>query len=254
MSVANTLRQKSMSRFFIPAKSIKGKIALISGQEAHHILDVMRLKDGDSITAFDGQGLLYQGRIIDTSHKQVKLQIESILKDKRKLKAKIALVQALPKKHKMDYIIEKATELGVDSIIPVETTRTIIKLDAQKKLRRHERWQRIAKEASKQCARLTIPEIKEICSWPDALASLSNFNLKLLFCLTKETRPIKKVLAGCKKAKNIALCIGPEGDFTQKEIKAGYQAGCVGASLGTNVLKVDTAALSALSMITYELN
>lgn len=243
-----------MSSFFIPPKAIKGKIAVISGSEAHHILDVMRLKVDDTITAFDGSGKLYQGSIIAIDFKQVKLQIDNVISVKGSLKVQLALACALPKKHKMDYIVEKATELGIDVIIPVESARTIVRLDHEKKIKRKVRWQKIAKETAKQCARSTVPDIKPVSSFAQALRILSNFDLKLVFCLTSKTRPIKKILKTHKKPKRIAICIGPEGDFTPDEIANAHSAGCVLSSLGSNVLKVDTAAISALAMINYELS
>lgn len=267
-----------MSSFFISPNSIKGKIALICGAEAHHILDVMRLKENDPIAAFDGSGKLYYGKIVaityrqtnlltadnynkqanllkeDSYNKQVSLQIERIVKVRPGARVQMALVCALPKKHKMDYIVEKATELGVKMIIPAETARTIVRLSSDKKLKRLERWQRIATEAAKQCSRTTVPEIKPICSWHEALADLGGFDLKLLFCLSNKALPIKKILSMHKKAKHIAVCIGPEGDFVQEEIVAASEAGCLISSLGKNVLKVDTAAVSALAMVNYELS
>ena len=184
-----------MSKFFVPPECIKNNVALIGGAEAHHILNVMRLKRGDKICAFDGRGKLYQGRILDTENKTVKLKIESVAKDLSPSNLEITLVQALPKKNKMDYIIEKCTELGVHSIIPTQTSRTVVKLNKDKAALRLMRWQKIAREAAKQCGRTTIPRVKDLTSWPDALSALNNFDLKLLFHLGKKTKKLKDVLS-----------------------------------------------------------
>ncbi len=253
-----------MSRFFIPPESIKGNIAVISGREAHHILNVMRLTREERITAFDGSGRLYQGKILDTSNKKVKVQIERVLEDKHPSGIEVALVQALPKKNKMDYIVEKVVELGVDTIIPVRTHRTIVRLDPPRKLARSRRWRRIALEAAKQCGRTKPPEVKDVASWPDVLSFLSGFDLKLLFCLDKKRQLLKDILRTPlekdfltgqvqNEPKRVALCVGPEGDFTQDEIRQARDAGCICVSLGANVLKSDTAAVSALAMVNYEL-
>ena len=123
---------KKMSRFFIPQDCIKANTALVTGKEAHHILNVMRLKKGDSVQFFDGTGKLYQGKIFDTQTRELKLEIESVHQDSPLSNLEITLVQALPKKNKMDYIVEKSTELGIDVIVPLQTSRTIVKLDKTK--------------------------------------------------------------------------------------------------------------------------
>jgi len=242
-----------MSRFYIPPECIKGSSALITGEEAHHILDVMRLKKGDKICAFDGRGELYQGKILDTANKKVKVKIESAAEDLPVSNSQITLVQALPKKNKMDYIIEKCTELGVDTIIPTQTTRTIVKLNRDKQGLRLERWQRIAREAAKQCGRTTIPKVRDLASWTDAISNLGNFDLKLLFCLSENSQRLKDVLRREKKVRKVSLFIGPEGGFTPDEIRQSEQAGWLAVSLGNSVLKSDTAALTALAMVNYEL-
>lgn len=243
-----------MSRFYLPPEYIKGNIAVIVGEEAHHILDVMRLKKADRIQAFDGKGALYQGRILDTAYKKVKLKIERVQQDLQVPNLEITLVQALPKKNKMDYIIEKCTELGVDSIIPIQTGRTIVKLYRTKEAIRKRRWLKIAQEAAKQSGRTTIPQVKNLTPWPDVLSILGDFDLKLLLCLSEETRKIKDVLRPQNKPRRIILFIGPEGDFTPDEIRQACACGCLAVSLGANVLKSDTAAVTALAMINYELS
>lgn len=256
-----------MSKFFIPPASIQGDIAMIDGKEAHHILNVMRLKAGDRIEAFDGKGTLYQGHILDTVNKKVKLKIEAVCRAPLVSKLKVTLIQALPKKNKMDYIIQKCTELGIDSIIPIQTARTVVKLDKQKQIARRKRWERIAREAAKQCGRTVNPRIKELTSWKGVLSRLDNFDLKLLPCLSENTQKIKDVLRAPldpdimsgltgqakNKVEKIALFIGPEGGFTTEEIRQAEDAGCLAVSLGTNVLKSDTASVCALAMINYEL-
>jgi len=242
-----------MSKFFISPESIQGDLALISGLEAHHILDVMRLKKGDQIEAFDGEGAFYQGRIIDTTNKKVKIKIQAVRKALKTSRLKVTLIQALPKKNKMDYIIEKCTELGIDSIIPLQTTRTIVKLKKERQIMRQRRWERIARAAAKQCGRSVIPQIKRLSSWSAILSALDNFDLKLLPCLSQEAQKIKDVLRIQKRTKSIAIFIGPEGGFTPQELTQAKDAGCLAVSLGANVLKSDTAAVSALAMINYEL-
>ncbi len=242
-----------MSKFYISQECIKGDTAFIVGQEAHHILDVLRYKKGDKLQLFDGTGKLYQSKILDTQAKEVRLKIESVREESLGPNLKITLVQALPKKNKMDYIVEKATELGVDVIIPIQTARTIVKLDKQRQNLRKKRWQRIAQEASKQCGRETIPQVKGLTAWKDVLSILNDYDLKLLACLGEKRQKIKDVLQAQSNARNVIFLIGPEGDFDPEEVRQARDAGCIALSLGKIVLKSDTAAISALAMINYEL-
>jgi len=253
-----------MSRFFVPPECIKGNTALIEGEEAHHILDVMRLKGGDRVQFFDGRGRLYQGKIFATGTRKLKLKIECVYKDLLLSNLEITLIQALPKKNKMDYIVEKSTELGVDIICPVQTARTIVKLDKARQLSRKNRWQRLTREAAKQCGRRRIPQVKDIAPWSEVLFSLNTFDWKLIACLSGKTlnlrdvlraplEPRRRVSLGRGKSRRIAFLIGPEGDFTPDEVRQAEDAGCIAVSLGTNVLKSDTAAIATLAMINYEL-
>lgn len=242
-----------MSKFFVPPECIKGNQALIVGPEAHHILDVMRLKKGDRIQAFDGAGKLYRGKILDTQARKVKLQIESVRKSPPVANLRITLVQAVPKKNKMDYIVEKCTELGVDSIIPTQTSRTIVKLGRERQGSRKLRWERIAQEAAKQCGRSTIPQIKDLIPWKEILTILNDFDLKLLPCLSEKAQKLKDILRVQKRPRRIAIFIGPEGGFSPQEIRQACDSGCIAVSLSENVLKTDTAAVSALAAVTYEL-
>jgi len=196
-----------MSRFFISPEVIKGNFAFIVGDEAHHILDVIRLKKGDSVQAFDGKGRLYQGKILDTANKRIKLQIEPIAKDITGTEPEVTLVQALPKKNKMDYILEKCTELGVNSVIPVQTQRTIVRLNKERFHLRYLRWQRIAREAAKQCGRTTIPQIKNLVSWAEALSTLRGFDLKLIASLEAKAKKLKDVLPSRNRVKKIAITL-----------------------------------------------
>lgn len=243
-----------MSKFFIPPESITKDTAVITGQEAHHIIQVMRLKTGECISAFDGSGTSYQGRIKEITRRSVTITIESAQKNLQKATLPITLIQAVPKKGKMEGILEKCTELGIDNIIPVRTERTIVSLSAAKASLCRQRWQRIALAAAKQCGRTTTPQISGLTPWTDILEIVERFDLKLIFYLDAKTRRLKDILRKEKgKVKNIVFLIGPEGDFSPQEIEQAITKGCIPVSLGELVLKVDTAAIAALAMINYEL-
>ncbi len=240
-----------MSRFFVPKEAVRGNSISITGKEAHHILDVMRLKKLDKIVAFDGSGREYVGFINEIKRGALSVEIVETRTPSGPQTSKITLIQALPKKEKMDYIIEKSTELGVYSIIPVITERTIPKWDASKKTAHIERWRKIAKEASKQCGRVDVPSVDRILTFTESIKDAADYDLRLIAALTDETIRLKEALSGFRGGR-IALTIGPEGDFTSREIREARQAGYKPVNLGPRVLKSDTAGLAALAILNYE--
>jgi len=243
-----------LSRFYVSIdKFADGKIR-IEGKEAHHILDVLRLKRGDKAVLFGEDGKEYSGFIIETSAKAVIFSIDSVTDaQSRKNKTRITLAQALPKKNKMDLIVEKATELGVDTIIPVQTERSIVKLrDAG--TAKTGRWMRIAIEAAKQCGRADVSTIKEVMDFDASLKFVKDNDIALIGCLRPQTVSLKQILRQADSPNSVILFIGPEGDFSDNEVEKAVKTGCAPISLGGLVLKTDTAAISALSMVNYELN
>ena len=240
-----------MSRFYVRPGDVKGSEILVSKEEAHHIIDVMRMRAGDVIVAFDGTGKEYIGKILNTSSESLKIKIEKINSIKEKNKISITLAQSLPKRSKMDFIIEKATELGVDGIIPLSTERTIIRLAKEKQLAKTQHWQGIAVSASKQCGRVNVPKVRPLVLFGEILKEINKYDLAMMACLTEGAKPLNEIIS-VFKGKSILIMVGPEGDFTPKEIEAARSAGARLISLGRLVLRVDTAALYLLSVLNYE--
>jgi len=240
-----------MSRFFVPKEMVKGNRIVITGKEAHHILDVMRLRQSDKVTTFDGSGREYTGIVKETGRRSLVVEIVETREPRQRESVKITLIQALPKKEKMDYIVEKATELGVDRIVPVFTERTIPDWDDKKKHSQVERWRKIALEAAKQCGRADIPEISGIEDFNSVITRMAGEKLRLIAVLSEETVPIAGAIAG-PKPESIAIAIGPEGDFTEEETAAAKAAGFKPISLGPRVLRSDTAGLAAIAILNYE--
>ncbi len=240
-----------MSRFFVPPEAVKGDSIVVAGKEAHHMIDVMRLKASDSVVTFDGTGKEYVGVIKEVSRDSLAIKIIETKQSRAKDAYSITLVQALTKKEKMDYIVEKATELGAHSIVPVITERTIPDWDDAKKRSRADRWRKIAMEAAKQCGRPDIPEISAVSKFTETAKKFSDFDLKLIAILNDEAVPIKEAVKNFKSWK-IVIAIGPEGDFSPGEFKAARAAGFRPISLGPRVLKSDTAGLALLSILGYE--
>lgn len=240
-----------MSRFYVPPECVSGAKIIIRGDELHHARDVMRLAADDEITVFDGTGKEYHGIIRQVDKGQMVITIEKTLERKAE-GCRVTLVQALPKSDKMDLIVEKATELGVERIIPAVTERTVVRADTKGENVKVERWRKIALVAAKQCGRSTIPEVSGITGFEDSLKALNGQEIKIIPCLYDDTKALKDVLKG-RKAGSAAVFIGPEGDFTKREVEEAKAIGAITVSLGNEVLRSETAAICALSVLNYEL-
>jgi 16S rRNA (uracil1498-N3)-methyltransferase len=229
-----------MHRFFLP----DFQQLVLSAAEAHHATHVLRLKPGDTVNVFDGRGHEAQCRVGEAG-KLVLLQQSST----PPLPRRVTLAQAVPKKN-MDLIVEKATELGVTAIIPLLSERTIVQLDEN--ARKLERWRDIALESCKQCGNNWLPVIEPPRKVPAFLADTGPFDLKLIASLQPGAQPLQAIL-GETRPQSVLVLIGPEGDFTPAEISSAKNAGCWPLSLGPLVLRAETAAIYALSILHHEL-
>ena len=220
----------------------------ISGQDARHLAYSLRAKRGDKITAVDGSGNCAVIELIDFDKETIKAQRVGELQ-KVIVERKIILADCLPKQNRFETIIEKATELGVDKIQPLISERTIARPKDKS-----ERWKKIAKEAAEQCARNTIPEIGDVRKLDDWLKEIFPLNKKWLFLFCwegEQVTSVREVLSADGNS-NIIVLIGPEGGFSEREVGEIKSAGGISASLGSRILKTDTAAISVLAMINYE--
>lgn len=238
-----------MHRFFLSNL----QQAVLSAEEAHHALHVLRLKVGETLNVFDGRGREAQARIAEISKGVVRLAILQ-QSSSPALPCRITLAQAIPKKS-MDLIVQKATELGVASIIPLVSDRSVVKLDEDSK--RLDRWRDIALDSCKQCGNNWLPEIQPPKKAANFLSSPGKFDLKLIGSLQPDARPLKEILSGTpapgRSGTSVLLLIGPEGDFTPAELNLAKSAGCLPLSLGPLVLRAETAAIYALSILHHEL-
>ena len=237
-----------MNRFYILPEFISESSIMITGADVNHIKNVLRLKPEDELVCFDGKGMEYLCSITSIEKDMVKTRIISSKKADTEPAVKITLAQGLPKSSKMDYVIQKAVELGVHKIIPVSTERTIAK---GTKL---ERWNKIAKEASEQCGRAIIPEVSPVLNFNEFLRISTYFDLKLIPWENEKQISLKTILKEHPAANSIALLIGPEGGFSKQEVKEAIEKGFKPVSLGKRILRTETAAVSAVSNILYELD
>ncbi len=216
----------------------------------HHISTVLRLEAGDELVLCDGRGTDYTVAIEHADRSEVRTRIVSSKKREITL-PRITLGQGLPKSDKMDWIVQKATELGVASIIPLMTERTIVKVKDEEK--RLARWRTICREAAMQSNRPDIPEVGGIVPLRDFLFTLNpDPGTLLLFPWEEGTEPVKQVLRQHPSPEHIVVLIGPEGGFSRTEAGQARGKGFHLASLGQNILRTETAALATLALIGYE--
>jgi len=244
-----------MHRFYCPAQDISlATITLSDPNQIHHVRDVLRLETGSEIIIFDDRKNEYLAVIEKIQKRNITCQIKAQNRpggpEKR---LKISVACAIPKKAKIDDIVDKLTQLGADRIIPLETERVIVKIEGQKRNSRLERWKKITLNACRQSQRKELPIVESIKSMDELLENISSYDLKLIFTLQGSRKSLKEVLRQAK-FKNILLLIGPEGDFSPREFNSAVKKGCIPVCLGELVLRVDTACLAATSFIRLHAN
>ncbi len=239
-----------MHRFFTNAESIGDEVIAITGDDVKHISKVLRLRPGDEIIICDSCGCDYICAIEDISQTQVDARILSKSSNKCESPLHITVYQGLPKSDKMDYIVQKCVELGVVTIVPMATSRAVVKLRDDDKKRT--RWQKIAAEAAKQCGRGIIPIVGEVTSFGKVIDSLESDALNILPYENEDNRRLRQAIASYSGDK-VNIIIGPEGGFDPEEISAAEQKGIHIVTLGPRILRTETAPIAAVSAVMYEL-
>lgn len=231
---------------YIAQKVVGDSISITDRGQIHHLRDVLRLVPGDEVTVFDIENNEYQSVISSLDRKQLVLTVRS-RRPAPVGKLRVAIACAIPKKSRMDDIIDMLTQLGVDTIIPMETDRVVVKLGEDRETRL-ERWRRIARSAAEQSRRNSLPVISPVMSLAEVLALAKEYELKLVPNLAGACKPIREINLSPSPASALVL-IGPEGDFTPAEIEEAVKAGFIPVSLGDTVLRVETAAVGVAAYL-----
>ena len=244
-----------MYHFFVEPSQIQGKRIVITGGDVNHIKNVLRMKIGEEIAVSNGEdGKEYRCGIEAFSEDEVICGLRFIKEDGVELPSKIALFQGLPKADKMELIVQKAVELGVGEIIPVAAGRSIVKLDEKKAKAKVSRWQGIAEVAAKQSRRGVIPKISEVMSIKEAAAYADSMDVKLIpYELAEDMAKTKEIISGIRPGESVAVFIGPEGGFEEKEIAAAMERGFLPVTLGKRILRTETAGFTVLAWLMYHL-
>jgi 16S rRNA (uracil1498-N3)-methyltransferase len=237
-----------MPRVYIPPERIASTEIPLQNKEARYLLTVLRLTAGDAVTVFDGEGTEYRAELREDDEQGVYLAIQAELHPVRESPLRITLGQGLLKGDKMKFVIQKATELGVEAIVPLITARSIPVVEEARESLRLERWERIAQEAGKQSGRTVVPKIGPIKELADFLTTSAS--ARIMFWEGEPT-PLRKVAGQIDPRAGITLLIGPEGGFTEEEATAAQAQGFLLAGLGARVLRAETATLSVLSIMQH---
>lgn len=245
--------EDKMSRFFVKEQAIEeDKIYITDKEDLKHLSKVLRMTKGDTLFISDAKEYEYQVEIESIDGTAAVCTILEKQLFSREPKVKVALFQGIPKQGKMETIIQKCVELGVDKIVPVFTARTVV-TDKGNFHKKSERWQKISDEAVKQCKRGIQPQVCQPLQFQEMLAQLSDFQLVLFPYENEEDCTIKTVLRCATDVTSVAIIIGPEGGFSEAEAEAAKTAGCQCVTLGKTILRTETAGMAALAMVMYEL-
>ena len=243
-----------MYHFFVEQGQIGDGSVTITGSDVNHIKNVLRMKPGETVLISSRGGGDFLCQLAELSGEAVRLVILEAQEADRELPARIHLFQGLPKSDKMELIIQKAVELGAYRIVPVETKRTVVKLDAKKAEVRLKRWNAIAESAAKQSKRSRIPRVDEVRSFRDALEETAAYGMKLIpYECAEGIARTRELLEKAAPGTDIAVFIGPEGGFEETEILAAQQAGVEPVTLGRRILRTETAGLCILSALMLQL-
>lgn len=246
--------------FFTKTEHMTDREVLIDGPDVNHIKNVLRMKTGEKILVSDGNGKNCYCAIAELGGKEVRGAVLSDPVEDTELPARVTLFQGLPKSDKMELIIQKAVELGVHEIVPVDTMRTVVRLDSKKEEAKIKRWNSISESAAKQSGRLIIPKVLPVMKLKAALDFCGSFELKiipyeeseLLDCAGGMERT-RTLIGGLKPGQRAAVFIGPEGGFDEEEVALARLNGVWPVTLGKRILRTETAGLFVLSAIGYTL-
>ncbi|MBO7401911.1 MAG: 16S rRNA (uracil(1498)-N(3))-methyltransferase [Lachnospiraceae bacterium] len=243
-----------MQHFYVESDAVSDGTLTISGSDYNHIKNVLRMKPGEELTAVDGESREYLCEVSSYDDKRVLCTIKESRMCALELPCKVVLFQGLPKKDKLELIVQKAVELGVSKIVPVLTKRAVVVPGSvEKESKKTERLNAIALAAAKQCGRGVVPEVSPLVSFGDALKEASGMDIALIpYELADDVESSRAIIRSLGTKKSVAVFIGPEGGFDRTEVEAALEAKVIPITLGKRILRTETAAICALSLIMYE--
>jgi 16S rRNA (uracil1498-N3)-methyltransferase len=251
------MKLEAMHRFYISPENWNPDAPALTGSEAHHARDVLRMKPAEKLVLFNGRGREITAEIVDLSGTGIQLR-KLHEAETPALRSRIILGQAIPKGKNMDLIVQKAVEIGAAEIAPIISDRTVVQVDLESGAQKHAKWQQIAIEAAKQCGQNWLPQVHAPRRLGDFFLASTTFDLRLIGSLQPDAQHLKEILADYSNEHrhlpgSVLMLIGPEGDFTPAELALARHHGCRPITLGPIILRVETAAIYCLSVLSYEL-
>src|SRR5918996_141197 len=240
-----------MARFFVPKQNIRHNQATVLSEELGHLRRVLRLGPGDHVTIFDDTGWEHEAVIRSLGADCGNLEILRSYEANRESSLSLVLALGLTKGGKMDFVVEKATELGGQTLVPIFTQYTVSKFDEKKVSKRTERWQKIALSATKQCGRTRIPVINPPCEFRELIEQPWVETLKLFFWETEARQTLERVRETADDVRSVLIVIGPEGGFTDAEAATAEEHGFCTVQLGRRILRAETAAVAAIALVQF---
>jgi 16S rRNA (uracil1498-N3)-methyltransferase len=246
-----------MHRSYIAPENWNPDALRLGDGEAHHMRDVLRLKAGEKIVVFNGKGHEITAELVDIARGEIRLR-KLHEAQTPPLRCQITLGQAIPKGKNMDLIVQKAVEIGAAEIAPILSDRTVVRLDEESAASKQSKWQTVAIEAAKQCGQNWLPRVQVPQTMAQFFQLPRRFDLQLIGSLQSDAVHLKKILAEYSaehgdRPTSVLMLVGPEGDFTPAELSLARSHGCRPITLGPIVLRVETASIYCLSVLSYEL-
>lgn len=240
-----------MSKFYIEKNNVFKNTIHICRDESKHIMKVLRYKIDDIITLFDSDGMTYECIIKSYENEKITSEIIEKIENNNSKTSKIVLVQAVLKSKKMDFVIQKSTELGISRIIPFLSSRTIPKWTAAKCIDKAEHWRNIVKASVKQSGIRKMPSVDNIVSYDEIISS--DFNMNKILLYEKERKvSFKEIIKTITFPSEILIMVGPEGGFTIEEVSRAADSGFLTTGMGNLILRAETVPISVLSILQYE--
>lgn len=244
-----------MYRFFVPTEQIGEDKVWIEGDDVNHIKNVLRMQKGEKFLVTDGRGSDYLVTIDSLEDNHIECDLLEQRPVETELPVKITLFQALPKKDKMELIIQKSVELGAYEIVPVNTKRCVVKLNEPRKAEKKiARWQSIAESAAKQSGRGVIPNVSNAISFSEALKRAKEMDFAIIpYELWDSMEGSMEAIKKAAKSESVGIFIGPEGGFERGELEQAIAEGVLPISLGKRILRTETAGLCVLSVMMFQI-
>lgn len=238
-----------MVRLFVPLPPVPAAEVVLTGERRHYLVHVLRLVEGSTLEVFDGTGRAFDARVLSVDAQQVRLGLGPARTAPPR--RAVSVLQGLPKGDKLEWVLQKGTELGAAAFYPVATARSVVKLEPKRAEERTARWTKIVEEAARQCRRNDVPRVHTPGPLLEAARSLTPGTLLLVLDEEETAVPLGEAFRSCAPHTPVALVIGPEGGLAREEVSGLVALGARGVSLGSLILRTETAALAALAVMAH---